>query len=326
MTTRIGSQITAGELTNKRRNSVCGWIDFAVDYGVRLELTGNLSGELAGKHLRFASPAPSSDADCPRKVVDDLANFQNGVTGQIELRTLADGRTSIYLEWFSQDGPIVAEVFSPTIVFDPPDLPPPSLEEWKELQSGDLLGESEPTADDADPYQLFPENLDEQLHAANAEEKGDGEIEESEVENAAAESGQKLPWDEVIPGIDPETKQLYEQMDEVLDGTKDVPFTELFDPPLVLKKSVDIVSEEDAVEELRKLLARLAWHCVAVHMCEHSTARETYRWLVDDLLPEECVHPRLGPTGYTRHYDTGEDCAECDAKFEREWNERKGKE
>lgn len=333
MTTRIGSQIFRGELFNLKRNSTHGWIDFGGDWGVRIEVTGNMSGELAGKRVQFQSPVPPSDADCSREVIDGLADFQNGVTGEMQVRTAADGKRTLYLEWFSQNGQVIAEIADPILNFGPfeeeQDEQPASepVEIDPLLESGAEPEDEDDSEDsDDDPYNLFPADLDAKL-AESSDESAERPSYDDEVPAEFRSETNSDPrgtrsWDEVIPGIDPETKRMYEEWDEVIHGTKDVPFTALFDPPLTLKRPADIADEADATEQLRVLLARLALHCVAVHMCHHFTAQETYRWLLEDLLPEEGVHPRLGPTGFTRHYDTAEHCPACDAEFEARWNAR----
>jgi hypothetical protein len=329
MTTRIGSQIFRGELFNLKRNSVHGWIDFGGDWGVRVELTGNLLGELAGKRFRFEASQPTSDCDCPKATLDDLADIQNGVTGEMQLRTGSDGKIKLSLEWFSQNGHILAEMSDPIISFGPFEEEPREETQSELSQTDDDLSDIFGGKDsDDDPYQLFPADLDRQLQASSQDAAESEPAVELPGEAPDVPEEFQLPpdyphgkrsWDEVIPGLDPETKRMYDEWDEVIDGTKDVPFTSLFDPPLTLKKPEDIVSDDEAVESLRVLLARLALHCVIIHMCEHYTALDTYRWLLEDLLPEEGVHPNLGPTGFVRHYDTAEDCDACDAEFEARW-------
>ncbi len=337
MTTRIGSQIFRGELFNLKRNSVHGWIDFGGDWGVRVELTGNLLGDLAGKRFRFQASQPTNDHDCPKATLDDLADSQSGVTGAMDLRSLDEGKTVLFLEWFSQNGQVIAEMIDPIISFGP--FVEEVFEETEGAEStsplmGDDLSDIFGKPDSADdPYQLFPADLDRHLAETGTDEEPSEFAEESPGETQEEDSEDFLPppdqpsgnrpWDEVIPGLDPETKRMYDEWDEVIDGTKDVPFMALFDPPLKLKKPADIADEAEAVEALRVLLARLALHCVVVHMCEHYTALETYRWLLEDLLPEEGVHPRLGPTGFVRHYDSAEHCPACDAEFEARWNAKR---
>ena len=53
MAYRIGEYVIGGEIRDSRRNTVHGWIEFAPDWGFRLEVCGNLQGELEGRDFRF---------------------------------------------------------------------------------------------------------------------------------------------------------------------------------------------------------------------------------------------------------------------------------
>src|SRR5690348_13593487 len=132
MAMRIGSHVIEGEIFNLRRNSVHGWLAFEPDVGIRFELTGNLSGDLAGRHFRFAVNRPAanpalSDAEtveCSRESLEALQDQQIGVVGEMRLRmvrvptvpieefySLAKQglplpevlRPCLYLEWYSQN-------------------------------------------------------------------------------------------------------------------------------------------------------------------------------------------------------------------------------
>jgi hypothetical protein len=299
MTLHIGSQIACGELSNERKNSVCGVLDFGGEWGVHMQLTGRFTGELAGKHIRFQASRPTSCADCPRETLDELANMQIGVTGEMSLHTRDDGLVVLTLEWFSQNGHMRAEIIDPIMAYGPDPEERPLNEEIA------IADESEPAND---PFQLFTPELEEQW----AESSRDEELPPEPL----AEEGKPRAWDEVIPGLDPDTKRMYEEWDAITEGTKDVPFHELFDPPIRLKRPADIANEEEAVAALHTLLARLALHCVAVHICDHYSALDTYRLLLEELLPENGVHPNLKPTGFVVHYDTSECCDQCDAEFD----------
>jgi hypothetical protein len=333
MTLHIGSQIARGELINDRRKSLFGWLDFGGDWGVRIGLTGGFSGDLAGKHIRFEASRPTTNDDCPREALDDLANEQIGVTGQMCLRYRDDGTAVLALEWFSQNGHVMAEIIDPIIAYGPAEEPPSDATAADDL----LMSEIEPAGD---PFQLFAPELEAEWAASSRDdEKLPESLELEQPESGTtsesfdldhvgseppSELRQERPWDEVIPGLDPETKRMYEEWDAITDGTQDVPFDQLFDPPLRLKRPADITSEDEAAGELHTLLARLALHCVAVHICDHYTALDTYRLLLEDLLPEQGIYPNLKPTGFVRHYDTSESCDACDAEFEVRWKAERG--
>lgn len=102
-TWNIGSWIESGEIVNTCVNQVHGWIRLAgVDRPFYLNLTGNMSSDLAGRRIRFEL-APSRTVASPQQL-QHLSRQQVGPTG---LMTHAD---SLVLEWHSQDGLIVANL------------------------------------------------------------------------------------------------------------------------------------------------------------------------------------------------------------------------
>ncbi|MFO1066603.1 MAG: hypothetical protein U0892_22305 [Pirellulales bacterium] len=123
------------------------------------------------------------------------------------------------------------------------------------------------------------------------------------------------PWDEVIPGIDPSVKAMYEKWDEVTYGTRDEPLTWLFDGAFKLPRPEMITDESEAEDALRVLLAQLARCGVAFDMCEHMDAKSAYRILVEDMLPEATVHPQLVSTGFVMHFSTFDHCRDCLAEI-----------
>ena len=126
----------------------------------------------------------------------------------------------------------------------------------------------------------------------------------------------KRSWDEVIPGIDPETKAMYEQWDEIYDGENEEPVTSLFDPPLQLPAAGSVTTDEDAEPFLNAILGRLAILNVAFDLCEHATPLTAYRCLVEEVLPTAQVHPNLADTDIVEHYCMYEYCADCKAEFD----------
>ena len=172
-------------------------------------------------------------------------------------------RASIYLEWYSQNGRVVLELLDPKIEWEgeycdladpepdevpsPEDIGPPEITTFIRHDDGtfevvDEPGDAEASEDDSDPFALFPRNLDEQIRESAAENGLDTEDTLSDVDDASwvdrDTEGERLRprprnWDEVLPGIDPETKAMYEEWDEVIYGTKDEPLTWLFEEPSV---------------------------------------------------------------------------------------------
>lgn len=123
-------------------------------------------------------------------------------------------------------------------------------------------------------------------------------------------------WDEIIPGLDPKIKRMYDDWDEVVDGDKEVPLCGLFDPPLKLEPPDQIASEEDAKSLLEALLDQLDVHNVAIHVCDHFSALDTYRWLVEEILPEATIHPELPRIGFIENFTNYETCQKCAAEFD----------
>jgi hypothetical protein len=73
---------------------------------------------------------------------------------------------------------------------------------------------------------------------------------------------------------------------------------------------------------LHVLLARLALLGIALDMCEHATPRSAYRYLVEEIIPEELGHRELLHTQWVQHFSTWEGCEECAREFEEEWKQR----
>ena len=262
-------------------------------------------------------------------------------------------RPSVYLEWYSQNGRVVLELLDPKIEFEgdyrdladpepepvpsPEDVGPPEFTTVVRNDDGtfDVMRESgdhSDSMDDADPFALFPANLEEQIRNS-ASEPDPGSVSSEFSDNVEYPWPDETPdneqtsattrsWDEVIPGIDPETKAMYEQWDEVVHGTKDEPLTWLFEEPLCLPRPDDVRDEQHAWEVLLSLLTAMALRGVAFDMCPHFTALQAYRLLIEDLLPEAGVHPQLVSTGFVQHYSSWESCSVCEAEFEEDYRKR----
>ena len=112
-----------------------------------------------------------------------------------------------------------------------------------------------------------------------------------------------------------------ELMDELIERGPGQPLGMLFDEPLKLKP-IEGLDEAAAEQQLKILLAQLAMYGVAVHMCEHFTALDTYRLIIEHLAPEEGAYPELRGTGWVQNFDTGESCPQCEAEFEKNFEEK----
>lgn len=367
MAFRIGDYVHSGELRNSRRNSIVGWINFGDEIGLRLELTGNLPGEFSGKDFRFTVPQTPSRSDEFNQSIDAMETLQAGVIGEVVLRIAKVPTCSaeelrqrleahlplecreiplLYLEWYSQNGRVVAEIVDPKIEWigadeelsladvqpdplpDPADWPAdigPEIVAFTQNEHGFIeefpLNESgEEAVDDDDPYQLFPPDFERQIANAQNDENVPT-VAAKFFDNADEGHQQERDWADVIPGIDPETKELYEQWDEILHGQNHEPVTTLFDPPIAMPPP-DSLTEEQAAAHLKIILSRLAEFCISIDMCQHATALSTYRWLLDDILPEARFTPASLGSGFIQGYSTYESCPQCEAEFDAEWNAR----
>ncbi|MCA9125604.1 MAG: hypothetical protein KDB22_00900 [Planctomycetales bacterium] len=348
----IGEYVLSGELRNTRRNGVFGWIEFAPDYGIRIELTGNFSGDLAGKTIRFSvpddrvesRPQPGSFPDS----VEKLADRQIGVVGEISLSTKqvpnvppevfaqldvqerdrhSQTCECLHLEWFGQNGRVVADVVSPSVTILDSDAEQELDNDRANLDDGnfglgftevhleneaddaELLMEDDEDSEVDDPYGLFDESLDQSV----AESLGTPPADNFET----PESGPRN-WEEVIPGIDPATKEMYEQWDEIFEGKKDEPISYLFDKPLKLPRPELVDKDEVAWPLVTAILAQLARLSVALDVCEHFSATDTYHLLMSEILPNAKVHPNLAASEMVQHYSTSDYCDVCDAEYSSE--------
>ncbi len=377
MAHHIGEYILRGELRNTRANGVYGWLQFAHDSGVHLELTGNFRGHLAGKHFKFSTArfqqAGQKSSDPLPEEIQRLVDRQIGVVGEVRLRrkrvptvppadfsqldSAGQQRCSVekdclYLEWYSQNGRVVAEIVEPKIEYvddqqASPDEPPPVFEPMgdgldssiaetyldlegratvdSELEDGrddDDQTDMDEDSDADDPYGLFAPDLDQNL--ADALKTPDALLGSDFDQRYDEDGGEPTTrsWDEVIPGLDPAIKAMYEQWDEIFEGNKDEPVSYLFDTPLRLPPPDRVSTDQEAQPLVVAILAKLALLSVAVDVCEHYTALQTYRLLMTEILPTAKVHPNLAASRMIQHYSTSDHCETCDAEFEAEYNAR----
>ncbi len=346
MALRIGESVLRGEIRNSKRNTVSGWMELdpaAVINGearepqdllLLLELTGNLQGDLARRNFRFEVPRLDA-ALVERFVSDKFIMRQVGVVGDSSLQMARIPLVSaaefldhkmagmdppeaelpcLRLQWFGQNGCVKLELVNPKIEYEG---------SYDELADPDPEPDTEPPADEAGAisipgmeindgaYGLFPDDFDEQIRQSAAVD----DVDDGVPCDSRPEQAKPRDWEEVIPGISPETKAMYEQWDEVVDGVKDEPLTWLFQESLQLPTPAQVADEEQAWRVLQLLLSEMAMRGVAFHMCEHYTAKQAYRLLIEEILPRAHVHPNLVATGFTQNYMTHEFCAECEAEI-----------
>lgn len=241
----------------------------------------------------------------------------------------------LYLEWYGQNGRMVIELVDPIIEFLEPgksessDFPSDVLTD-SDLQVEDPFSDESLDSDAADLPSTglgitaieFDEDGNSHIYDLSPSEDGEGEDDldgddpyglfPANLESEIGASSSASDWH---PEVDEETLRLWAEWDEIFDGTKDVPICTLFDPPLKLAPA-DQLDDEQVAVALNVLLGRLAFHGIALDMCEHFTARTAYCWLLEEVLNREFAHPNLPATGYVQHYCTFESCEECAAEFD----------
>ena len=314
-------------------------------FGKRIQFETELADEDDGESEESVVGAETGEHYRAGPDFEALEIQQVGPTGTMRLvRTPAQGSGKEYvclvLQWYSQNGEVKIDLVNPHLEFVAADEGeknslPASEDDGESVflkESEEEFPEFPDDADADDPYGLFPPQLGEQLE----DELSSPEIaaiDEGTLEDGAAEPGMgsgdpladypfeertKRSWDEVIPGIDEQTKRLYESWDEIFEGKKDVPLCTIFDPPLTIYP-VDKLSDDEVDMAFKVILRRLAMHSVALDMCEHFTPRDAYRLLVEEILPTCPIYPGLPLTGYVQHYSTWEYCRKCEEEFEAKW-------
>jgi hypothetical protein len=177
----------------------------------------------------------------------------------------------------------------------------PPAEEDSASEEDDFDDES--AVKDDDPYQLFPDSLQKQLdtEAYHTDWKIQGE----------SDDGEKS-----------ETIRELELMDYLIENSDGDEFDSFCHIPIPLER-IECVSDERAEAALKDVLGQLALCGVALDFCRHYTPRRAYRLLLEEIFPEERFFPQLRGTGWVQHFSTYEFCPECDAEFEKEYNEGK---
>jgi hypothetical protein len=331
----ISDAVICGQIDNRTRNSVKGWIRLrGMDRPVIIDLTGNCADDLAGCCIHFHAvelPAKVNPTDCdPSRLASrqigpvgtmttrGKVQIVNCSTDEVFHRGHADDanpsfcRQSLFLEWYSQNGHIIVELLEATVrrvhiplvpLLDEPDP-------WDLLDAGDETFDD--PAEDAD------EDADEDEEEVVVDEDEDEDEEEEDPFGLFPEDLE----DRLACGLSREDGGLDPFSDEELDSLSDdasteIPLRMLFDPPLKLYPAVQL-SDSQLEESLQVLLACLARHGVALRMCEHFTARQAYCLLLDRILPEGSIPAALVDSGGVQHYATRDFCPNCLDPFQRD--------
>lgn len=328
MALQLGEFVLRGEIINTDRYSVHGYLELrGCDRPLVFNLTGDCAADLQGKHLRFKATrwdheAPFDAEDCLDG--DALSWQQIGPTGEITAERMAriigaesddsdssrELRKCLVLEWYGQNGRVVVLVGDPELeLVDTLDDDSAESAGWDgprlhEPDSDDDEPGAEPSTEtnesgdaDEDPYGLFPEGF------------------EAEFESNAAET------DRFISGSaqpDPaDSMREIELLDDLIESGDGEPIGSIFETPFKLRRPGQL-DDEEVEAELKSLLAQLALYNIAIDVCEHYSPRETYEWLLEEILPKESAYPELRRTQWVQHFSTSDDCEECDAEFDLE--------
>lgn len=350
MAWQLSDIVVCGEIDNTSKNSVHGALGLRdCERPVSLQLTGNCDPDLAGRSFRFeVRESPMLETRSTSEAELDEQHFawmQVGAPGTMtaarQVRAFdcsieefltrsklgeqppTEWKRCLYLEWYGQNGRMVLELVDPIIEFldgqsdESPssEIETASDEPFEFDESNSLHSELGITAIEIDEdgnehvYDLSPD-LDNGNHDGDDDPYG---LFPAELESEIGASSPTAGWQ---PEVDEETRKLWAEWDEIFDGTNDVPICTLFDPPLKLAP-VNRLNDEQVQTALNILLGRLAQHGIALDMCEHATPRAGYRFLVEDILSDGFAPPNLNAAGFVRHYSMSDDCAECQAEFDR---------
>lgn len=356
MALRFSGFVIRGELDNRRRNSVHGWLELrGMDGPFVFDLTGNCDPDLAGKRIRFeARPSRDQAEEPPEDFFKGIAWRQIGPTGmmtaarrvrvadcpveELYIRSKlgepppTEWKRCLTLEWYGQNGRAIIELAEPVIEF--------------------LNADGEPDRDAALPP--LPEEPDEDdaprtglgITRIQVDEEGRAEVEDLSWTEDEADRHDEDLYNVAPDDLERQFEAEASEVDRAVLGDEDtsdaIRELELMDDliecsdgePLSValgKRPLPAVDELDdrQVEHLLKvLLAELALYGVALDMCEHFTPRDAYRLLVEQLRTEDRFHPELRGTGWVQHFSTWESCDECKAEMDREFEEeerRQGK-
>ena len=354
MAIRIGPLVEYGELRNTRNYSVTGFVKLkGREDPIRLRLTGNAGPDLMGWRIAFEPPPPEAvtwwEPEADPELAEILQAEQIGPTGTMTAASVVkvtacppdelyrrckagepppfQEKPRLYVEWYSQNGRVVIEMADPRIEriefvdIGGPAIDksqPPEPEEEPDLSEGpgitvvrlDEDGEPEVWQGSArqyieeqvedDPYGLFPDDL--QRH----------------LDRQAREADEAAMSDE-----DRELIREMELMDDLIETSDGEPLASFLQSPERCRPP-DRLDDEEVEGALKGILMELALFGIALDVCEHYTPRDTYRLLVEELLPNQRAHPELRGTGWVTNFMTHEFCPECEAEADREFEETEG--
>ncbi|HOB74118.1 MAG TPA: hypothetical protein PKG54_06290 [Phycisphaerae bacterium] len=241
------------------------------------------------------------------------------------------------LEWYSQNGRVLVELVDPEMEFVETDAEPsranagpadPASAEAFDMPTPDgdedfVAAFEDSDSEDSDEFDLFDSAS---LEECEDEDSCDGCDESwSPISKELQEEldAQARELDRAC-GRDTETDDLIhelELMDNLIAKGEGEPIGTLFDD-VVKTPSPDSLDEAGAEVALKSLLAQLALLGISLDMCEHFTAKEAYRLLVEQVCKEDKAYPELRGTQWVQHFSTHDYCPVCQAEFEQGYQAR----
>lgn len=319
MAWRLGEFVLEGYFDNSCRNVTHGHVLLrGHEMPVIFELTGDPGKDLQGRVFEFIARGEAGDGQPAPS--EGLASRHIGPTGSMEWSMIKDlqgdpadlmrgkvlrfqWKPRLYLEWYSQNGRVVLELVDPEIrLLEGDPLPEPQGPDEPPLNPGPAFTVVQPTADE-----MFEVGT---CRPADRDALDEQEDFEAYLERLNEETEARMR------GEDPEFLRQMDIMEESLEGEAEEILGSLLEPRQ-LPSPLD-VDEERAEVLVKSILVELALHSVAVHLCEHCSMRQAYRYIVEGILQEGRVHPELKTTDWIQHYNYMEECPACEEEMLRE--------
>jgi hypothetical protein len=124
----------------------------------------------------------------------------------------------------------------------------------------------------------------------------------------------------IATGKPPDVMTEIMKMDDWVESSKPGSTIRAQFQPELAPPPPDQLSDRELQTELRILLAQLARLGIALDWCIHFTPRRAYEYLTGTVLDEETFDEFL-PHHTVSHQTTWQDCPECQAEFDLEFNE-----
>ena len=336
MAFRLDDLIIAGFFCHSRPFSFHGRILLrGCEDPILVELTGDPAEDLRGRSFEFEVPKndrPATDED--RKRARSFRNQQIGPVGEItaarrrktfdcsveefcrrsELGEPPPTRwaQTLYLEWYSQNGRVVIELAEPELRFLENGEAPGGADdvalEVDNAESASGFDDAASYLDDEDDPLAAPELADEE-HASPQDESY-GLIPDEltrELERSARRTDREIAGESEDAAGAIEECEMLDNLIEHSDGT---PTGKLLSG-LQLPAPAPDLTEAQAREALSIALMELAMFGVAFHICEHCSAQEAYRILIEKVCEECTVFPEMRGTSFVQHFTTSDFCERC---------------